>query len=323
LVSSKKLLVGMLAAVVLLGLIALVFYLDREELSEGRAASAANKTEEKELAQGSGPSRIVSLTPTITETLFALGAGERVVGVTRFCNYPSEAATRTKVGGLIDINIEAVVALTPDLVIAEGQQAVVSRLRDLGLDVLTVKCATMADLLTAVGEIGARVGLQAEAEALVTVIRRRTGEVIEALKEVTRPRVLLVVGRHPLVVAGRGTFMDELIGLAGGTNVMGDSERQYPIASMETVLLRRPEVIVECSGSMTGEDATEEARHAWSRWPSLPAVSTGRVYVSHSDALLRPGPRVPQALDELVGFFHPSAARDLGRAPSGAQRTDG
>jgi len=257
------------------------------------------------------PGRIISLTPTITETLFALGAGERVVGVTRFCNYPPEARKRTKVGGLIDTDVEAILALHPDLVIAESQQAVVKRLRGLGLDVLTVKFESMADLLVAFDEVGRGVGREAEAGALVAGIRRRTAEVTKALKDAPRPRVLVVVGRRPLVAVGRGTFLDELITLAGGANIVGDSERPYPIVSMERVLLGDPEIIVECSGSMAGKDLTQEARQSWSRWSSLSAVSSGRVYVSRSDALLRPGPRICQALDELVGFFHPEVADRL------------
>ncbi len=262
------------------------------------------------------PRRIISLTPTITETLFALGAGEHVVGVTRFCNYPPEARKCTKVGGLIDTDVEAILALHPDLVVAESQQAVVRRLRGLGLDGLTVKFESMADLLVAFDEVGRGVGLEAEAGALVAGIRRRTAEVTGALKNAPRPRVLVVVGRHPLVAVGRGTFLDELITMAGGTNITGDSERPYPIVSMETVLLSDPQIIVECSGSMAGKDLTEEVRQSWSRWSSLAAVSSGQVYVSHSDALLRPGPRISQALDELVGFFHPEVVRKLTRAPA-------
>ena len=262
------------------------------------------------------PRRIVSLTPTITETLFALKAGERVVGVTRFCNYPPEAEKRVKVGGLMDTDIEAILALRPDLVIAEHQQMVVKKLQELGLEVLTVKCQNMDELLSAFTEIGQRIGLEAEAEALVDTIRRRIAEVTEALKDASRPRVLVVVGRHPLVGAGRGTFLDQLVSIAGGDNILADSQRAYPIVSMETVLLRQPDIIVECSGSMAGEDLTEEAQQAWSRWSSLSAVRSGRVYVSRSDALLRPGPRIPQALDELVGFFHPDVARKLSQTGS-------
>lgn len=262
------------------------------------------------------PRRIVSLTPTITETLFALRAGDRVVGVTRFCNYPPEAQKRVKVGGLMDTDIEAILALQPDLVIAEDQQSVVKKLQELGLEVLTVKCQNMDELLNAFTEIGRRIGLEGEAEALVATIRRRIAEVTEALKDASRPRVLLVVGRHPLVAAGRGTFLDQLVGIAGGANILADSQRPYPTVSLETVLLRQPDIIVECSGSMAGKDLTDEARQAWSRWSSLSAVRSGRVYVSQSDALLRPGPRILEALDELVRFFHPDVARKLGRAPS-------
>jgi iron complex transport system substrate-binding protein len=258
----------------------------------------------------------VSLTPTITETLFALGAGEQVVGVTRFCNHPPEARTRPTVGGLIDIDVEAVLVLRPDLVIAEPQQAVVGKLRQLGVTVLTVETQAVSQLLESFRIIGRRVGHGTEAETLVRRIRQRTAEVAKAVAERPRPRVLLVVGRNPLVAAGRGTFLDELITAAGGTNIVGDSERPYPTVSLEKVLLAQPEVIVECSGSMVGEDMTAEARRAWARWPSLSAVSSGRVYVSHSDAMLRPGPRVVAALDELVRYLHPEIAERLREAES-------
>ncbi|MCK4298355.1 MAG: ABC transporter substrate-binding protein, partial [Planctomycetes bacterium] len=194
--------------------------------------------------------------------------------------------------------------------------SVVKKLQELGLEVLTVKCQNMDELLNAFTEIGQRIGLEGEAEALVATIRRRITEVTEALKDASRPRVLVVVGRHPLVAAGRGTFLDQLVGIAGGANILADSQRPYPTVSLETVLLRQPDIIIECSGSMAGKDLTEEARQAWSRWSSLSAVRSGRVYVSQSDALLRPGPRILEALDELVGFFHPDVARKLGRAAS-------
>ncbi len=262
-------------------------------------------------ADGAGPQRVVSLTPTITETLFALGAGDRVVGVTRFCNHPPEARSRTTVGGVIDINVEAVLTLRPDLVLGESQQAVVAKLRELDLDVLTVENRTVAQLLTSFRTIGVRLGRETEAQELVTGIRDGMARAARALEGRPRPRVLLVVGRSPLVAAGPGTFIDELISAAGGDNVLGDPGRAYPILSMEKVLLQKPEVIVECSGSMVKKDLTEEARKAWARWPAIPAVSSGRVYVSQSDALLRPGPRLLEALDELLGFFHPEVAEKL------------
>lgn len=264
----------------------------------------------------SAPRRIVSLTPTITETLFALGVGEQVVGVTRFGNYPPEARTRTVVGGLTDVDLEAVLALRPDLVVADVQQAAIPRLRSLGLEVLAVRSQTVEELFSTLALIGQRVGREAQAQALITRIRNQMARVTEALKDEPRPRVLLVVGRAPLVAAGRGSFLDELITAAGGENILGDSRRPYPLVSMETVLLSRPEVIVESSGSMVGEDLTAEARAAWSRWSSLPAVRSGRVYVSRSDVLLRPGPRILEALEELVGFFHPEVARRLAREAS-------
>jgi len=264
------------------------------------------------LAASVPPRRIVSLTPVITETLFALGAGDQVVGVTRFCNYPPEAQKRVIVGGIVDVDVEAVLTLRPDLVIGEQGQAVLENLRRLGLQVLPVACQNLQELLTAFTVIGQEVDRKAEAEALVASIRGRLSQVAEALKGEPRPRVLVVVGRvgrDSLVAAGRGTFLDELVSAAAAANIVGDSERPYPSVSMETVLLRQPEVIVECSGSMVGKDLTEEARQAWSRWPTLVAVRSGRVFVSTSDVLLRPGPRVLEALDELVRYFHPDAAR--------------
>jgi len=264
------------------------------------------------VAGATPPPRIVSLTPVITETLFALGAGDQVVGVTRFCNYPPEAKKRAIVGGIVDIDVEAVVTLRPDLVIGEEEQTVLHTLRGLGLRVLPVKCQNLQDLFTAFTAIGREVGREAEAQALAASIRGRFSQVAEALKGEPRRPVLLVVGRNPsLVAAGRGSFLDELISLAGATNIVADSDQPYPTVSMETVLLRQPEVIVECSGSMAGKDLTEEARQAWSRWPTLAAVRSGRVFVSTNDTLLRPGPRVAEALDELVRYFHPDVARKL------------
>jgi len=268
------------------------------------------------VAAPTAPERIVSLTPSITETLFALGVGDKVVGVTRFCNYPPEARERPKVGGLTDVDVEAVLALHPGLVIAEEQQRAIPKLRELGLQVLAVRVRSLEDLPQAFRTIGKRVGREARAQALIDCIQERFDRVAEALMDRPGPKVLLIVGRSPVVAAGKGTFLDALLAAAGGENVVGDSDRPYPVVSMETVLLGRPEVIIECSGSMVGKDLSAEAREAWSRWPTLPAVQSGRVYVSKSDAMLRPGPRVTEALDELLALLHPEVARALEKKPS-------
>lgn len=253
--------------------------------------------------------RIVSLAPSVTEILFGLGLDAEVVGVTDFCDYPARAKGRPKVGGFKGKSLEAIVALSPDVVIGTrdgNEEGLLQTLNRLHIPLLTVQPRTLSEVIWSVRRIGEAVGRKESAEELARFCEGRLSEVQARVGGAHRFRVLLVYGREPLVLAGPGTFADDLIRLAGGENVTGDAGVPYPRFSLETVLARAPEVIVE--GAMGSEGVDEKARSAisfWSRFPSLPAVREGRIVAIPENLIARPGPRLFDGLLQLARALHP------------------
>lgn len=260
-------------------------------------------------AQTRTPQRIVSLAPSITEILFALGLEQKIVGVTDYCDYPPRARSLPKVGGFKGVNLEALLALQPDLVLAtqDGNLARdLKRLSDLGLQVITYQPADLEQVLEEFEAIGQVTGQEHSAQELVTACRSKLQLVQTRLQGRKPVKVLFAYGREPLVLAGQGTFADDLIRLAGGINLAGDSALPYPRFSLEEVISRAPEVIVESAmGSET--EAAAQAAAGWSRWPSLPAVRDHRIAVIPADLIARPGPRLFDGLLLMAKILHPSA----------------
>jgi iron complex transport system substrate-binding protein len=262
----------------------------------GPAAAAPPGTGPAAAAPPGAGQRIVSLAPAITEILFALGLGEQVVGVTRFCDWPPEAARLPRVGGYLDPSPEGIIGLRPTLVVAApspGNKRPVIALQRLGLEVLVVRDQTLADLRATVTVLGERLQRPAAATALLA---RLDGQIAEQQRRVagrTPRRALLVYGRRPLVCAGEHSLGGELLALLRVDNVCRGPE-PYPLFSMERVLAAGPEVILD--GAM---DVGPDAAGYWERWPSLPAVAAGRV-VRVDSAALRPGPRLGEALAQLA-----------------------
>jgi len=248
--------------------------------------------------------RVVSLAPSTTETLFAIGAGAGVVGVSRFCDFPAEVAQRPRVGGFNDPSLEAVLALRPTLVTgARGpaNRGIVERLAAQGIDAYFPPDGSLADVRASIRGLGARVARSAEAEAVVARLDAQLAGVAAALAGARRPRVLLVFGRRPLSVAGPGTFADEMLRAAGAENVV-TSGPVYPTIGVERVLALAPEVILE-AGMAAGGDADFD----WARYPSIPAVRDGRVVRFEDARVLRPGPRVAEGVAVLARLLHPEA----------------
>jgi iron complex transport system substrate-binding protein len=248
--------------------------------------------------------RVVSLAPSTTETLFAVGAGAGVVGVSRFCDFPAEVAGLPRVGGFNDPSLEAVLALRPTLVTgARGpaNRGIVERLAAQGIDAYFPPDGSLADVRASIRGLGARVQRSAEAEAVVARLDAQLAGVAAALAGVRRPRVLLVFGRRPLSVAGPGTFADEMLRAAGAENVV-TSGPAYPTIGVERVLALAPEVILE-AGMAAGGDADFD----WARYPAIPAVRDGRVVRFEDARVLRPGPRVAEGVAVLARLLHPEA----------------
>lgn len=245
------------------------------------------------------PQRIVSLAPSVTEVLFAVGAGERVVGVTAWCNYPPAAAALPKVGDE-RISEERVLALRPDLVVADGnlEPAVVQRLEKLGLTVLVVAPRNLEGVWHAIQVVAKAVGKEKNGEKLVADLRRRVAAVEERVRERRRPavRVLVLLDPPGLYTAGPGTFLDELIRRAGGENVAGGAPVPWPVLSEEEVILRDPEVIV----LLYGDPAVVLQKKSWQ---GITAVRRGHVWRVDADVFSRPGPRLVEALETMADLL--------------------
>lgn len=252
-----------------------------------------------------GPARrIVSLTPNTTEALFAIGAGDRVVGVSRYCDWPREAASLPKVGGYVDPSLEAILALRPDLVVgARGpsNRGVVDRLRESDIATYFPLDRSLDDIYALLLGLGQRVGRSDAARTVVARLRRDRAAIDRALAGRTRPSVLLVYGYRPIVVAGPGGFADELVRASGGRNVVREGTA-YPTISLERVEALAPEVIVEARFSEHEDGASAPD---WQRLPTIPAVRDGRVIVLRDERLVRPGPRVVEGIRVLASRLHP------------------
>lgn len=264
-----------------------------------------------------GPARIISTSPSITEMLYAMGLGDRVAGVTTFCHHPSEAARKPKIGNYLQPSMEAIAALRPDLVIAEVsgvRQA--GPLSTLGVKVVEVDDGTIAGIYESIGRIGKATGSQPAASALVARIRGSLEEVRQRTAKLPPRRVVFVVGRAPgrleeVVVAGKGSYLEEVMALAGGKNVFGDTIAQYSKVTLEELLARNPEVIVDMGEMAQTVGVTDQSKRAvvalWGRYASLAAVKQKRVFAVASDIFVVPGPRVVEAAREFARKFHPEA----------------
>ncbi len=253
------------------------------------------------------PRRIVSLAPSVTELLFALQAGDRVVGVTSLCDFPPDAANKPKVGQP-GANLERILALQPDLLLApQGflDADLLGELERLKLPVFMLHARSLDDVLTHLGTLGRMLDRQRVADALAAELRARIQAVKAGTEGRPRPRVLYVLNMDPLITVGPRTFLHQLIESAGGASIAADSPTDYPRFSMESVLARDPEVLLFPSGATEGIAPADRAQ--WERWPSLSAVRDRRLVQVPSVLLDRPGPRLVDGLELLARALHPEA----------------
>jgi iron complex transport system substrate-binding protein len=259
--------------------------------------------------------RIVSLAPNLTEILFAIGLEDKIVGVTLDSDYPPDAAEKPKVGTFWQPNIEAVVAARPSLVITLGfeqQQNLAERLRRIGYNNLTVNIEKVGDLFDAIERIGAATGRQRQANELTSRIRTKLQQLASLLGSEAKVRVLWVVQREPLRVAGRDTFVNEMIELAGGENAIGPTVHKYPPIGAEQVMACNADVIIESAmGRQDIEGQRNRALQHWSKYQYLPAVASNRVYVIDGDTVSRLGPRLYEGTEIIAGCLRPDLADNL------------
>jgi cobalamin transport system substrate-binding protein len=263
----------------------------------------------RDVTLAASPQRIVSLVPSVTEILYALGAEHLLVGVTDFCDFPPEARRRPKVGGMVAPSLEAIIALRPDLVIATNEgtrEDTFTQLSRVGVPVYLVAAHHVADVMSLMRRLGELTGREAAAGPLVAGLEQRIEAVKKAVLPLARPRVLYVLWPEPLIVPGRGALVTELIQLAGGQSLTADDPDAWPRYSLEAAVAKSPEVILLANhGAGTGAVAVDK----WKRLTSLPAVKSGRLLSVNGDLLHRYGPRFVDGLEQLARAIHPEAFR--------------
>jgi iron complex transport system substrate-binding protein len=266
------------------------------------------------------PRRVVSLAPSLTEIVFLLGRQELLAGVTRYCNFPAAAAALPKVGGVSDPDVERVIALSPDLVLCTtdgNPREKVRALEEMGIPCFAVSPQDLAAVFAAIRRVGALVGAAGRGEAEAAALRRRAdraratarGEGPEA------PRVLFAVSTSPVIAAGAGTFMDELVRLSGGRNVVAGLAGRYPRLSVEDLVALRPDMVF-----VAGMTGVERFPEEVTRWVEIPAFRDGAVVTLDGDIVTRPGPRLVTALEQVsaaIAAWRESRAKAPARGKGG------
>jgi iron complex transport system substrate-binding protein len=258
------------------------------------------------------PRRIVSLVPALTEMLFALGAGPRVVAVSSYDEFPPEVKSLPRVGALLDPDMERILALRPDLVVIYGSQTdLQSQFARAGIRVFNYRHAGLSGVFNTLKELGAAVGRSGDADRLAREIRERLDAIQARVRGRPRPRTLLVFERDPaslrgVYVSGGVGFLHDMLEIAGGVNVFADMARESVQPSVETMLARAPDVILEVrvKGLLAPADVAE-AKRVWGALASVPAVQHGRIQILHGDHLVVPGPRVVQGTEAFARALHP------------------
>ena len=268
----------------------------------------------KQLTITQRPTRIISLAPSVTETLFAVGAGSRVIADTTYCNYPSAAKALPKIGEYVNPDVEKIVAMKPDLVVGAKGNALdaLDHLAQLGIPVLTIDPQSLEDVEGTLRLIGRATGNATAAATLAAQCAQRREALARRLAQpgmAARPRTLLLFSPDSLYSAGPGSHLDEMIRLAGGVNVAAHSKTAWPELSMESVVRANPEIILFLSGHGTLHPLTTAGALARLRternWSEITAVQQGRVVVLDDDALTLPGPRLIDGLEAMTAAIHP------------------
>lgn len=247
----------------------------------------------------SDPQRIISLAPSVTETLFALGLSGRIVGVTSYCDYPPEAAQKERVGDTMRPSLEKIIALKPDLVIASTASQLeqfVQRLDELGVPIYVTNPRLLDDVLSSIGRIGEITGADVRALELSRTLGERISAIERRAATLAKPKVLFILGTEPLITVGKTSFVSDLITRAGGESISDDVREDYPQYSLETAVAKQPEVIF----LQAGESDLP------SRLKQTPAARANRVYRLNDDLLLRPGPRIVDGLEQMAEKIHPA-----------------
>jgi iron complex transport system substrate-binding protein len=267
-------------------------------------------------ARADNPRRIVCIIPAVSEMIFALGAGDRLVGVSSYDRYPPEVARIERVGGLLDPNTERILSLHPDLVVLYATQAELKqRLERVGIPYFSYEHRGLADITQTMRAIGSRLGIAETGNRAAARMEADLEMIRSATRNRPRPRTLLVFGRNPgsmtnIDASGGYGFLHDMLMIAGGENVFGDIKRQSVQPSTELILARRPEVIVELRYGDSAKQL-EPGREiaAWNVLPAVPAVRSHRIHLLVGDQFVVPGPRVVEATRQLAHILHPEVVQ--------------
>ncbi len=255
------------------------------------------------------PNRIVSLAPNLTEILFAMGLDEKIVAVSNGSDAPAKALTKTKVGSFWQPDIEAIIAARPDLIITlwfEQQKNIADTLERLRYEVLTLKIEKIDELTEAIKLIGSATNSQQQAEQLAHDLTDQLNQLQAKFNKADKVKTLWVVQTEPLRLAGRDTFVNQLIELAGGVNAIGPTIQQYPQTDTEQLTGCGAQVIIHSSmGTDNVAKQQQQNEEFWKNKINLPAVNNNRIHVINSDMVLRLGPRLPQGIEMIARFLHP------------------
>lgn len=263
------------------------------------------------------PQRIVSVAPNITEILYALGLGSRVVGVTTFCHYPPEVLQKPKVGTYLNPSLEQIVALKPDLVIVPSTSgSLQGKLESFRLHTAAISDNNLTEIYQAIERIAQATGVPDRGSKLVQDIKGRLTQIHQRAGKLPRRSVLFVVGRDPnaltgIIAAGRAAYLNEVMEIAGGRNMLPATPGPYPGISVEQVLSLNPQVIIDMGDMSNTVGVTEQHRQSivnlWRKYPHLNAVRENRVYAIASDVFVVPGPRVVEAAEQFFRYLYPEA----------------
>jgi iron complex transport system substrate-binding protein len=260
------------------------------------------------------PQRIISLAPNITEILFTLGLGEKVVGVSNYCDFPSAVLALPKVGGFVNPNLEAIIALQPDLVILPAKQhRAITQLQHLSIPILTVRSATLADIKEAIITIGGRTDHQQKAKELLKEFNKKINYIAKKTSSLSSPTVMVSLGNstsseqiNTVYIAGQNDFYNDLITLAGGTNVYKETQLNVPSLSVEGIIQLNPDIIIDIYPEADDHNADlQQVLQHWQLLKHINAVKNNRIYIIEESYATIPGPRIILLLEQFAQLIHP------------------
>lgn len=256
--------------------------------------------------------RIISTSPSITETLFELGLKDRLIAVTDFCKYPKAACQLPSIGGMLNPNMETIVSLTPDLIIHQsGNQRLRNNAKSVGIQTLSVDMGNLREIFETIETLGATLNCKDQADKLIQRLNEGIAFYQERLKGLPKREVLLLLGdssdpARDLYAAGPGTFLNELLNLSGGNNILRDSPARYPKLSKEYIIKKSPEIIIEAGPKSNLPQKEIDLRiQEWNRFPTIKAVQNEQIHFIGADYILIPGPRLLKIIERFSKAIHP------------------